>query len=625
MRYTSLLLVLAAMAIPRIGYSLSSGDVNVKLISGYFWLDNACTAGGPQGKVVSFRIINTKGSLIQNFKFELTGLTFVATGGVSYTSGTPSFICRTSTTVYLGDIPAGDSVTAFFFVGYNCLMYANNTNLTTDYLTLSTRASDNNSGTVNNSFNKQIYVLRNSNNNTISILATSTNTVGTLTTISVAYSISNVKPSNIIDMELSTLNTFPSGYSIVGCRITASTITNDFPVNLRNTHYSNSITSNLPSGGTVTIEWYLKITQANTGLTSSNIVPFVVSDAGSSQRWQANTTSFTGTSLPTNPLTMTKRASRINNLVGDTLMYTIVIHNSSTITDVTIDRLVDKLPRDFNFRYLETNLGVFPRLVTYSNSTSYPEFQDTNYLFFNGQKLLPSNTYSWVIPRQDSIKLIYSVQVSSIAGYGDTNFISAYVGNDAVANAFARVNVLTSLPIKLIDFKAQRAEGNIDISWIAADVKAGERFELYRIDDLSGEAVLISRHEVSETSGFIQMISEDHSEFSTAGHDMTYRLVHTDVSGRISNWTTFVLEPSKQSNIDIRVGEHVLLIQYPKVQNRTLDIVITDVTGRVVYKTKLEFVNGTAMLPIDAEAFKGMLMITVYNGAEHSSAKFVRL
>lgn len=606
-------------------YALSSGDVNVRLISGYFWLDNSCTVGGPQGKVVSFRIKNTKGSLIQNFKFELTGLTFVPTGGVSYTSGTPSFTCRTSTTLYMGDIPAGDSVTAFFFVGYNCLMYPNNTNITTDYLTLNTRSSDINTGSLTNSFNRQIYVLRNSNNNTINILATSTNTVGTQTTISVAYSISNVKPSNIIDMELSTLNTFPAGYSIMGCKITASTITADFPVNLTNTHYSNSITSNLPSGGTVTIEWYLKITQATTGLTSSNIVPFVVSDAGSSQRWQANTTAFTGTSVPTNPITMTKRASKINNLVNDTLSYTIVIRNTSTLTDVTIDRLIDKLPRDFNFRYLETNTGIFPRLVTYANCTSYPTFQDTNYLYFNGHKQLSANVYSWVIPKQDSIKLIYSIQVSSLAGFGDTNFVYAYVGNDVVANAFAKVNVLTSLPVKLLNFEANRTEKGVRVSWLASEVKAGEKFELYRIDPFNGEEVLIKSQIVDGYSNYCTVEVMDISELNQASNGIAYKLRHINTSGIASDWSTFIEEPNQHTEINLQVGDNILFIQYPMVQNKSLQVVLTDITGKRIFDSDVEFVNGMATLPLNAELHKGMLLITVYNGAEQCSAKFVRL
>lgn len=101
---------------PKIGSALSSGDVNVRLLSGYFWMDNSCTAGSPLGKVVSFRIKNTKGSLIQDFSMELTGLTFNASPGVSYTSGTPLFQCKTPSKVFLGNIPAGDSVTAFFML-----------------------------------------------------------------------------------------------------------------------------------------------------------------------------------------------------------------------------------------------------------------------------------------------------------------------------------------------------------------------------------------------------------------------------------------------------------------------------------------------------------------------------
>lgn len=625
MRYLSLILVMALLASPRTGKSLNSGDINVKLISGYFWMDNSCTASGPLGKVVSFRIINTKGSLIQNFKFELTGLTFVPSGGVSYTSGTPSFVSRTSTSVYLGDIPAGDSVTAFFFVGYNCLMYPNNTNITTDYLTLATKASDINSGSVTNSFNKIIYVLRNSNNNTITILATSTNTVGTLTTISVAYNISNVKPTNIIDMELSTTSTFPAGYSIVGCKITASNITADFPLNLINTHYSNSIISNMPSGGTVTIEWNLKITQASTGLSSSNIVPYIVSDAGSSQRWQANTTTFTGTSVPTNPITMTKRASKINNLVNDTLTYTIVIKNSSTLTDVTIDRLVDKLPRDFQYRYMETNTGIFPRLVTYSNTTAYPTFQDTNYLFFNGHKLVSANVYSWVIPKQDSIKLIYSVKVSSLAGMADTNFIYAYVGNDRVANAFAKVNVLATLPVKLIYFDADRQENGVALKWVATDIKSGERFELYRMDPVSGAETLVKSQWIDQQSSVNEMTYFDPSESIAGLGNFQYKLVHIGLDETRHSWVRYIDDKIQGIHLDVRSSDNYLILNCDGIADRNLNVRVTDISGRTVYEGLLEFRDGVGVLPISPEMQNGLLMITVYTISWNESAKVIRL
>lgn len=626
MRNFKFTLILVSLFVSEKLVALSNGDVDVRMISGYLWLDNACTAGGPQGKVVSFRIRNTKGSLIQNFKFELTGITFTPTGGVSYTSGTPSFTTQTSTTVYLGDIPAGDSVTAFFFVGYNCLMYPNNTNLTTDVLTFSTLASDNNSGSVNSSFNTNIYVLRNANNNTISIVATSTNTIGTLTTFSVAYSISNVKPGNIIDMELSTLNTFPSGYEIVGCKITSSSITGDFPVNLTNTHYSQSIISNLPSGGTVTIEWYLKITNTNTGLNSSNLVPFIVSDAGSAQRWQANTTAFTGTSTPTNPITMTKRASRINNLISDTVTYTIVLHNSSLVADVTIDRLVDKLPRDFQFRYIETDTNVYPDLVTYSNCTAYPDFLDTNYLFFNGHKSLGGGEFSWVVPKQDSIKLIYSVQVSGLAGLNDTNFIDAYVGSDRVAEAFAKVNVFTSLPFKLVKFNAEKRSDEILVNWVAADVRPGDRFELIRVDHFSEKTEKLHSMVVEDVSDLFHYTVSDQNEIARTGSGITYKLIYYSVSGMRMEWTAEIGAGETESQLKVGVSDEQMIFYLPGAFGRNFNFNITDASGKSIESGSFEMWDGTGMAKIDSAMLpKGVLVITVYNDKIASSVKWVRL
>ncbi len=611
MKFKFLLLLAAGLILPISGSALSSGDVNVRLISGYYWMDNSCTAGSPLGKVVSFRVKNTKGSLIQNVSVELTGITFVATGATSYSSGTPSFQCKTPTKVYLGDIAAGDSVTAFFYVGYNCLMYPNNTNLTTDYLTTAVNVADNNSGTVSTSFNRNIYVLRNSNNNTITILATSTNTVGTITTISVAYSISNVKPSNIIDMELSTTQAFPAGYSITGCKITASSIPSDFPVNLTNTHYSNSITSNLPSGGTVTIEWYLKITGASTGITSSNLVPYIVSDAGSSQRWQANTTTFTGTSTPSNPITMTKRANRTNVLTGDTVVYTIVVKNSSTTTDVTIDRLVDKLPRDYKFRYMEKNTSVFPRLITYTNSTAYPVFQDTGYLVFSGHKEISSGVFSYVIPRQDSVKLIYSVTASSTVGSNDTNIIISYVGTSAVATAFAKVNVVAVLPLKLLHFSALGDAEGVNVRWTAANLDPGDRFELHQYESGALASTLLSSYNINETSNIEQFNFIDMNTDIISGKQ--YKLLHFAANGKMSEFVA-ELNGEIQQSIKARVDGENISLNFNGDFGKEAEIVITDLMGRELYREKSDVRSGFVSIPFNAASLpQQVVLITVHS------------
>lgn len=601
--------------------ALNTSDVSIRLNSGYFWLDNSCTPAGPQGKVVSFSIVNTKGSPLVGVRVSLGTIGFTATGAASYTSGTPSFTCQTSTSVYVGDIATGDSTTAFFFVGYNCLIYPNNTNITTDYLTLPLTVTDNLSGSVSVSFNKLIYVLRNSSNNTITVLATSNNTLGTMATISIAYSISNVKPGNIIDLQLSTTPTFPVGYEIMGCKITSSTISSDFPVNMVNTFYTNSAITNLPSGGTVTIEWYLKITQTSTGLNSNNIIPFVVSDAGSAQRWQANTTSFTGTSVPVNPILISKRVNDNNVNTGDSVVYTIVVRNTSAFL-ITLDRLVDNLPRDYQFRYLETNTGVFPRLVTYTNSTLYPEFNDTNILDFYGNKNLGSGVFSWQIPAGDSIKLIYSSQVSLIPNINDTNFVSAYIGNTNVGTAFAIVNVYTLLPINLLYFTAQRNPNNsININWALSEGSEGSVFELYRHNSLISEYQLISVVMGSDATN--EFIVYDNVDLDLEFNTVQYKLVHMDYDGSIENFeTTLDLSDTKNKYKVIKRSDNDITIISNYAQRNTIFITLYDALGKEIYTGNLISNNGIFELELsNLDLNTTVLFITIQDGVNIQTEK----
>lgn len=601
--------------------ALSSGDVSVRLISGYFWVDNSCTVGGPLGKVVSFRIKNTKGSLLQGVSIDLGTLSFTAAGGVTYTSGTPSFTCRTSKTVYIGNIAAGDSATAFFFVGYNCLMYPNNTNITTDYVTLPVTLRDANAGTVSTSFTKVMYVLRNANNNTITVLATSTNLVGTLMTISVAYNISNVKPGNIIDMELSTTSTFPAGYDIMSCKITATTIPTDFPVGQKNTHYSNSILSNLPSGGTVTIEWTLKITGTLTGITSSNIVPYIVSDAGSAQRWQANTTTFVSTLTPTSSLSMTKRVNVNLVLPSDTVFYTIVIKNSSPTTDVTIDKLVDDLPRDYQFRYMETNTGIFPRLVTYSNCTTNPPFLDTNYLYFCGVKEISPGIFSWVIPKHDSIKLIYSVKVSSTVGTKDTNKIQAYVGSTSVASAFAVVNVVSSLPVKVANYRVEHDAKGLALSWWAYDADRGAHFNVSRQID-GGDFVKIA--EIQSDLGNVTSYSYLDNLPLMSGKIVSYKLEYQDANGvQYSAVVTTELAGNHDFTV-LKPGNNQLAIGNLKEGISSARVIVSDVSGRLLFD---DMINRNGMIlevPIDIALLSGScIFITLETASAIQTKKII--
>ncbi|MES2616608.1 MAG: hypothetical protein V4613_01945 [Bacteroidota bacterium] len=593
--------------------ALSSSDVSIRMISGYFWMDNSCISSGPQGKVVSYRIKNLKGSTLQGVTVTLNTITFTATGGTSYSSGTPSFLCRTSTSVYVGNIAAGDSATAFFFVGYNCLMYPNNTNLTTDYITLPATVADNLPGTVTQNFTTPIYVLRNANNNTITVLATSTNAVGTLVTISIAYAISNVKPNNIIDMELSTTSTFPAGYEIMGCVITASTITSDFPVGERNTHFKNATVSNLPSGGTVTLEWTLKITGTSTGLTSSNIIPFVVSDAGSAQRWQANTTSFTGTSTPTNPLLISKRVNTNYVLPSDTVTYTIVIRNTSTTADITIDRLVDNLPRDYRFRYMETNTGVYSKLVTYNNCTQYPAYNALDLMNFYGTKEVSAGVFSWLIPRTDSIKLIYSVTVSATTGLRDTNVVDMYVGSSKVGTARAGVNVVAVLPLKLLYFNAEKKTNDVQLNWATSEFDKCCDFSLYKQASNGVDFVKIADIPASLPENSEEYVCTDVDALADNVSYLVYKLVQDDNEGQVKTYTSTIDINQYANDFSVyQMNKENVTITTAKGSIRSINVTLTDALGRVLYSGTVEKINGQFIIPYNfGNLQNNMVFVTI--------------
>lgn len=569
--------------------ALSNSDVSIRYLAGYFWLDNACTIGGPQGKVVSFRIVNTRGSVIKGLQVDLGSIGFTATGAVSYTSGTPSFNNRTASNVYFGDLAAGDSVTAFFFIGYNCLIYPNNSALTTDYVTLPLTVRDVQPGAVSYSTNQNIYVIRNSSNNTISMTISGPALVGTITTVTVDYTISNVKPNKLIDLELNSLSAFPAGYEIIGCKVDSTTINADFPLNLRNTHYTGNVISNLPSGGFVRLIWYLKVTAAGTAISGSNLLPFVVADAGGANRWQTLSSMPSPGAAPVNPLRISKRVNQRHVLTNDTVVYTVVLHNSNPNYDITIDRLIDNLPRDYKYRYIETNPGVFPRLVTHQNSTIVPDYNDTNTLLFRGTKELSTNVFSWVVPRSDSVKLIYSVRVSGTPGLLDTNFVSAFVGSSVVGDAHDVVNVYTMLETELVQFNTGALHDAIQLNWTISGAEPGLWFELFRQNADANDYESISSAPAQTSVRDYQYTDRTYNPVSAL---IAYMLRMHYPDGAYKDYFTSAT-PLKTGSIVRFVHTATGIELIPAIESvQELAYEITDVQGRVLKSGKLHKDSG---------------------------------
>lgn len=364
----------------------------------------------------------------------------------------------------------------------------------------------------------------------------------------------------------------------------------------------------------------MKITGSQTGLNSSNLVPFVVSDAGSAQRWQANVTSFTGTSIPVNPIVMTKKADVTHHLVGDTVQYTIVIHNTSTTADISIDMLMDHLPRDYKYRYLNTDTSVYPDPITYMNSTAYPIFEDTSYLAFYGMKPLGTDSFTWVIRKSDSIQLVYTAQVSSTIGMNDTNFISAYIGGTEVASAFAVTHVLSVLPIRVLYYKAEKEAVSNTLRWAVSGDIAGMKEDLYAVTG-SGERYLLYSNLVYSHDPIHYQQFEDFS-----GSPVSYYVLRlTEANGLSYELSTEILNENIVQKVWYNASEDALFL-YSSEETRELEIEIYSVGGKQVYTGNLSFESGMAVLPMsDIKNTHGILFVKVNKKGREEVYRVLRM
>jgi len=130
-------------------------------------------------------------------------------------------------------------------------------------------------------------------------------------------------------------------------------------------------------------------------------------------------------SIPTsaNHISISKTVDVSSFKPGDTLTYTITVHNSSTEADVSIDEIRDTLPTDFIFARIAAGSDALPSIIT-----KMPNAGATgNLSFLFGKTDASTKTTSFLIPKNSSKKLSIRILVGANATGEKTNKAAAFI------------------------------------------------------------------------------------------------------------------------------------------------------------------------------------------------------
>ncbi len=328
------------------------------------------------------------------------------------------------------------------------------------------------------------------------------------------------------------------------------------------------------------------------GMKSGSVIKYL-SNYGSG----AAVDSFTTTTASISTMILGKRASCGICTPGDTITYTVTMFNSSS-APAMVDYIQDSMPDGYTF------IGIDPSSdVNELNSSAYPATNDSGILYFVGK--IPTTPFpyrSYVVPANDSIKLIYQVEIPGTSSNTVfENQVIAYVGSTAFDTATALTCAGCSiLPVSLISFSGEAFDDHVKLEWTTASEIDNDGFELYRMHP-------------NEYLGFVKGAGNSTSinNYSFTDHKVLhqsqqYKLVQRDFSGKRTeqftvvkpnvNRSNFVLHPNPSAgkiqivtngkyslysyNIYSTTGQ---LLQVHNQESNITSINLEDFSGQVVY------------------------------------------
>ena len=198
---------------------------------------------------------------------------------------------------------------------------------------------------------------------------------------------------------------------------------------------------------------------------------------------------------------------------------------------------------------------------------------------------------------------------------------------------FDDINIaLSSLPVKMIQFKGEKINTKNVLSWITTNEKDNKGFEVQRSfngTEFNKIGFVSSASEKGNSNGNLNYRFTDNQ--SPAGINY-YRLKQIDINGKENISEIVLIKGEKTNKIEFASiypnpakDKLSLIVSSPATQN--LNIVLTDVSGRIIKEEKLFANEGNNQLAINVSSLPSgtyIIKANCNNGCEAAIQKFIK-
>ena len=230
-------------------------------------------------------------------------------------------------------------------------------------------------------------------------------TIGQIITYDVVYEYGTVESGEELSFQPAGNEDFNAACTqLVGTVILSSDV-NSIEAGTRDRIFLTTSAKTTGSGNEVAVRYYFKSQCVGV---STYTRPYAFANSGTQLKYTGNYDGLAVDTFPeaSNAFEISKSGSQINLGPGDSIIYSVVIRNTSAF-HTSLDSIVDILPASFSFSKLSSLSD-----IQNSNSTHIPMSGSTGTLTFNGGVPADSFPYSeYFIASGDSILLIYSVDI----------------------------------------------------------------------------------------------------------------------------------------------------------------------------------------------------------------------
>ena len=225
-----------------------------------------------------------------------------------------------------------------------------------------------------------------------------------------------------------------------------------------------------------------------------------------------------------------------------------------------------------------------------------------------------------------------SISLNAVAG---TNYkIRVYsFGSDISDRGDYSISAAGSaLPISLIDFKGENINGSNVLSWSTATEMNNKGFEVqYSFDGkvFKNLGFVDSKQNSGNSTSILNYQFTDSK--NTAGN-VYYRLVQIDKDGKTNFSKVILVKGGKINSLSMAAvypnpAKNKLSLIISSPENNNIDIIITDLAGKLVRRQALSVVNGGNNFDMDVSALSAgtyLIKAKCNNGCQTMVTKFVK-